>query len=99
MNDGRVALESIARAIAKDLSNTKTTSYDSSKWGSILTFLRLGDFLLLEEEQGLAGVYKLLSPGSHRPIGLTEAEMSRLGRAIALSMCWFLVKRHAGASK
>lgn len=99
MNDGRVGLESIAREIAKGLSRTNPTTYDSTKWGSILTFLRLGEFLTLEEEQGLAGVYKFLSPGSHRPLGLTEAEMSRLGRAIALSMCWFLVKRYTGAAQ
>lgn len=99
MNDGRVALESIAREIAKDLARVNQTSYDPTKWGSILTFLRLGNFLTLEEEQGLAGVYKFLSPGSHRPLSLTEAEMSRLGRAIALSMCWFLVKLHASAAK
>lgn len=62
----------------------------------MLNFLRLNGFLEPEEEQGLAGVYRFLSPGSHRPLGLSQAEMSRLGRAIAMSMCWFVAKRHAG---
>jgi hypothetical protein len=99
MNDGRVALESIAREIAKTLVRPSLPQYDSTKWGSILTFLRMADFLSAEEEHGLAGVYRFLSPGSHRPVGMTEAEMSRLARAIALSMCWFLVKRKSAATQ
>ena len=96
MNDARVALESLVREVANRLPKDDLHAYDPPKWGSMLTFLRLRDFLSLEEEQGLAGVYRFLSPGSHRPLGLSEAEMSRLGRAIAMSMCWFIAKRHAG---
>jgi hypothetical protein len=95
LNDSRVALESIVRQVASSCVSP-VGSYDSSKWGSMLTYLRQNDFLSLEEEQGLAGAYRFLSPGSHRPIGLTDAEMSRLGRAIAMSMCWFTVKRYCG---
>ena len=99
MNDARVALESIVREIASRYPKTETQTYDPAKWGAMLTFLRLNGFFELEEEHGLAGVYRFLSPGSHRPLGLSEAEMSRLGRAIAMSMCWFIVKRHIGITK
>lgn len=95
LNDSRVALESIVRQVAGSCA-AQTGTYDPSKWGSMLTFLQQNSFLSLEEEQGLAGAYRFLSPGSHRPIGLTDAEMSRLGRAIAMSMCWFVVKRYCG---
>lgn len=96
LNDSRVALESIVRQIASACTTAQTGSYDPSKWGSMLTFLRQNSFLSTEEEHGLAGAYRFLSPGSHRPVGLTEAEMARLGRAIAMSMCWFAVKRYCG---
>jgi hypothetical protein len=95
MNDARVALESLAREIAQRLPSMDPQRYDSTKWGSILGFLRTYQFLSLEEEQGLAGVYRFLSPGSHRPLGLTEGEAARLGRSLALSMCWYLVRRYA----
>jgi len=98
MNNARVALESLAREIARRLSSTDPQPYDSTKWGSIVGFLRAQQFLSVEEEQGLAGVYRFLSPGSHRPLGLTEAEASRLGRSLALSMCWYLVRRYSANS-
>lgn len=96
MNDVRVALETLARQVAERYPKEGQSPYDPAKWGSILNFLRSVEFLTLEEEQGLAGVYRFLSPGSHRPLGLSEAEMARLGRALALSMCWFVVKHYSG---
>lgn len=96
VNDARVALETLPRQVAQRYPKEDQAPYDPAKWGSILNFLRSVEFLTLEEEQGLAGVYRFLSPGSHRPLGLSEAEMTRLGRALALSMCWFIVKRYSG---
>lgn len=98
MNNARVALESLAREIAHSLCGAQLPAYDSTKWGSILNFLRSKEFLSIEEEQGLAGVYRFLSPGSHRPVGLTEAEATRLGRSLALGMSWYLVKRYAATA-
>ena len=54
------------------------------------------DILRVEEEQGLAGVFTFDSPGAHTPVGLTELEMTRLGRSLAVSMCYFLIKRCIG---
>jgi hypothetical protein len=54
-------------------------------------------FITNEEEKGLVGVYGFVSPGSHRPLGIPEEQMTRLGRSLALGMCWFLVKSYQSA--
>jgi len=94
LNDIRVALETLARAIAAKQQSVSTPSYDKNKWGAVLNFLRSVDFITQEEERGLAGIYGFVSPGSHRPLGISEEHMARLGRSLALSMCWFLVKTY-----
>ncbi|QLQ03880.1 MAG: hypothetical protein HZY77_14970 [Thiobacillus sp.] len=96
LNDIRVALESLAAAIAESISTCDAPSYDPKKWGSVVTYLKSLEFITPEEERGLVGVYGFVSPGSHRPVGLSEEEMARLGRHLALSMCWFLVKQFKG---
>lgn len=96
LNDIRIALESLAAAVAQVASTNGPPAYDPTKWGSVIAHLKTLGFLTLEEERGLAGVYGFVSPGSHRPLGLSDAEMARLGRHLALSMCWFLVKRYIG---
>ena len=59
-----------------------------------MAHLRKQEFFSIEEERGLVGVYAFLSPGAHRPIGLTAEEACRLGRLMALSICCYLVKRY-----
>lgn len=92
LNNARVALETLAAdiAVSRPLPNGLV---DSTKWGAMVTHLRMSGLITLEEERGLAGVYTFVSPGSHRPIGLSEEQMARLGRSLAMSMCWFLLKR------
>lgn len=75
--------------------HVRSSAYDPTKWGSIVAHLRKQDFFSAEEERGLVGVYAFLCPGAHRPIGLSEEEACRLGRSMALSMCWYLMKRYA----
>lgn len=94
LTNARVALESLARQIASKQFPSDPTSFDPSKWGAVINYLRTQQFFSLEEEKGLVGVYAFLSPGAHRPVGLTEEEACRLGRSLALSMCWYLVKRY-----
>jgi len=94
LNDIRVALETLANAIAVTRQANGTPSYDQTKWGSTIGFLRQMEFITHEEEKGLAGVYGFVSPGSHRPLGISEEHMARLGRSLALGMCWFLVKTY-----
>ena len=96
LTNARVALEAIAREVARRKFHSDPSAYDPTKWGSIVSHLRKQDFFSAEEERGLVGVYAFLSPGAHRPIGLTEAEVCRLGRSMALSMCWYLMRRYAG---
>ena len=98
LNDIRVALETLARRIAITRQASGTPSYDQTKWGSTVSFLRQVDFITKEEEKGLAGVYGFVSPGSHRPLGIPEEQMARLGRSLALGMCWFLVKSYQSAT-
>jgi len=94
LNDVRVALETLARTIAVTQQQAGSPAYEQTKWGSVLGFLKLRGFITQEEEKGLAGVYGFISPGSHRPVGISEEEMARLGRSLALGMCWFLVKSY-----
>ena len=64
--------------------------------GEVVAYLRKTGVLTPEEEAGLTGVFAFLSPGAHRPIGLTDREMTRLGRALSAGMCYFLAKRWLG---
>jgi len=97
LNDIRIALETLAKSIAVTRQTDSSPPYDQSKWGSIISFLKQVGFITQEEEKGLAGVYGFVSPGSHRPLGIPEEQMARLGRSLALGMCWFLVKSYQNA--
>ena len=94
LNDIRVALETLAKAIAAAQQSASSPSYEQTKWGAVIGFLKTVGFITQEEEKGLTGVYGFVSPGSHRPVGLSEEQMARLGRSLALGMCWFLVKSY-----
>lgn len=90
--NARVALETLAADVALDVAGGIPASYNPAKWGEVLQFLRTSGEISIEEEQGLAGVFRLLSPGAHRPVGIPEGQMTRLGRSFALNMCWFLLQ-------
>jgi hypothetical protein len=94
--NARVALETLAGDVASDVASQQRipATYDPSRWGEVLAFLRSSGEITAEEERGLAGVFGFLSPGAHRPVGIPEDQMTRLGRSFALNMCWFLLKNH-----
>ncbi|ABY39385.1 hypothetical protein [Brucella suis] len=94
--NARVALETLAGDVAAHNASQQPTppTYNPSKWGEVLVFLRSSGEITVEEEKGLAGVFGFLSPGAHRPMGIPEDQMTRLGRSFALNMCWFLLKNH-----
>ena len=94
--NARVALETLASDIAADVSSrlSVAASDTPSKWGEVIAFLRNRGELAAEEERGLVGVFGFLSAGAHRPVGVSEDQMARLGRSFALNMCWFLLKNH-----
>lgn len=91
--NARVALEVLARDIAADVGVARGEPAPS-KWGDVLTYLKTRGEISQEEEVGLAGVYRFISPGAHRSVGVSEEQMTRLGRTFALNMCWFLLHNH-----
>lgn len=93
LNDARVALETLAANVAATRSSSHPGNYDPTKWGSVIAYFRSTGFVTAEEEKGLVGVYGFVSPGSHRPLGLSDLEFARLGRSFVAGMCWFLTKR------
>ncbi|RWD51629.1 MAG: hypothetical protein EOS75_31445 [Mesorhizobium sp.] len=97
LNNARVAIQTLATAIANARVATHPGSFDATKWGQVIAFLRTSSFITKQQEEGLAGVFSFVSPGSHTPIGFSEQEFARLGRAIVLSFCYFLAK-HWNAS-
>jgi hypothetical protein len=94
LGNARVALETTGRAIAASASPLRFEG--SPKWGEALISLREVGFISLDQEQGLAGVYRFISPGSHVPVGFSESEFARLGRTLALSSTYFLIKKWNG---
>lgn len=98
LNDARIALQTLATDIADARLTVHPGSFDCTKWGSVISYLRSTGFLTDEEERGLVGVFGFVSPGSHRPVGLSDQEFARLGRSFASGMCWFLVKCYRAGS-
>ncbi len=95
LSNAPVALETMARGIAKArwARHPTPSPFDEKSWGSTLGYLRQSGFLTEEDEKGLAGLYRFVSPGAHTPLGFTEAEAVRLGRSLAGFASYFLVKR------
>jgi hypothetical protein len=98
LNDARIALQTIATDIATVRVTSHAGTFDATKWGSVISYLRVSGFITVEEEKGLVGVFGFVSPGSHRPLGFSELEFARLGRSLVSGMCWFLVKRYEASA-
>ena len=92
LGNARVALETLAKSIARERQARHPRSFDPSKWGQVADYLRVSGFITKQQEDGLTGVYSFASPGSHTPVGFSEQEFARLGRSLALGFCYFLVK-------
>jgi hypothetical protein len=93
LSNARVALQTLATAIANVRKVTHPGSFDDTKWGQVLAYLRSSGLITKSEEEGLAGVFSFVSHGAHIPVGLSEEEVARLGRSLVASMSYFLVKR------
>ena len=93
LNNARVALQTLATSIAQARLQGHPGNFDAEKWGQIVAYLRKSDFVTKKQEEGLTGVFSFISPGSHKPIGFSEEEFARLGRSLAVSICYFLVKQ------
>ena len=91
----RIGLETLTKMIVKGWQSQHPDNFNEDKWGEILAYLRKSDFITKKEEEGLSGVYTFVSPGAHAPIvNSGDEEMTRLGRNLVISMCYFLVKRY-----
>ena len=88
----------LATSIAQARSATHPESFDATKWGQVIAYLGTSKFITEQQERGLAGVFGFISPGSHTPIGFKEEEFARLGRSLAVSFCYFLVKLQNASS-
>lgn len=96
LTDARVALQTLATSIATVRAGGTPVGFDPTKWGQVAAYLRTSGFLTKAEEDGLTGVFSFVSPGAHTLLGQSEEEMTRMGRSMVVSMCYFLVKSYVG---
>lgn len=94
----RIVLETIARRVGPAIANRQGVAPPADTWGAALAFLRTTAMLIsVQEEQTVASMYTLISPGAHRPTGLTDEEWARLARTFALSAAYFLLRKYRTA--
>jgi hypothetical protein len=98
LSNARVALETLARDIAAERRRTRPASFDEASWGAVIGYLRQSGFLSGKEENLICRVYDLLSEGAHVPVGFTEEDWVRLGRGMAMSSAYLLIKRYKGGA-
>ncbi len=94
LSHSRIALETLVRAIAKDRGSEINES--SKAWGKSLSYLQSIGFITNKEEGAIASTYTFISDGAHVPVGFTEEEFSRFGRNLAMSVCYFIIKKFNG---
>jgi hypothetical protein len=89
----RIALETIARRGAANLGTRHGRSPTQDSWGAALHFLKAEGVITQVEEDALAKVYTLISPGAHVPRGLTDEQWALLARTFAVSGAYFLARQ------
>lgn len=92
LTNARIALESLARDVAGSI--LPAGAAVPTKWGDCLLTLRQYGEITIQEEHAIAGAYTFMSAGAHRSVGVSEEQMTRLGRSFALNLCWFLLQNH-----
>ena len=95
LSHSRIALETLVRSIAEN----KGLQIDepNKAWGKSLSYLRKSNFISNKEEGAIASTYTFISDGSHIPVGFTEEEFVRFGRNLAMSVCYFIIKKFNGS--
>lgn len=94
LSNARIALETLVKSVASEL---EAKPEQCEKFGTALAFLTTVEFLDKAQEKAVSGNYLLVSAGLHRTIGFSEQEYVRFGRHLALSSCYFIVKRWNGS--
>lgn len=89
LSKARISLETIVRTIAIDKYNNSNDS-----WGNALSKLRTESFITQKEEELMGKLYGFISDGSHIPLGFTEEEYARYGRNLAMSKCYYIIKKY-----
>jgi hypothetical protein len=85
LNNARVALQTLATDIADAQARRHPATFDRTKWGAVISYLRTSGFITVEEEEGLAGVFRFVSPGSR---ALTVRSGSRRPSSPGLVAPW-----------
>lgn len=89
LSKSRIALETIVRTIAIDkYSNT------NDRWTNALSYLKINSFLTQKEEELIGKIYGFISNGSHIPLGFTDKEYARYSRNLAISKCYYIIKKY-----
>ena len=88
----RIALETIVKRIAVALGAGGTSGTGRAGWGPALLGLRTQGLIDIQTEQTIAGVYTLISPAAHIPVGIDDEEWARLARTFTLSICYYVTK-------
>ena len=100
-NDGttkaRIALETVVRRSAAAIATARAKTAPLDTWGAALFFLRQEGVITLPEEEALAKVYTLISPGAHVPKGLTDEQWALLARTFAVSGGYFALRQYLAA--
>ena len=47
-----------------------------------------------KEEELMGKLYGFISDGSHIPLGFTQEEYARYGRNLAMSKCYYIIKKY-----
>ena len=95
LTHARVALETIVRTIASG--RGLDIEQNAKAWGRSLSHIRSAGFVTNKEEAAIASTYTFISDGAHIPVGFTEEEFTRFGRNLAMSVCYFIIKKFNGS--
>ena len=90
LSKARIAIETIVRNKVEDETGT------NKSWGKSLSVLKTNGFITQNEENALSSIYTLVSDGSHKPLGFTDAEYSRYGRNLIMTTCYYIIKKQNG---
>jgi hypothetical protein len=92
----RIVLETLVKRIALNMGAQLPSAAGRAAWGPALLGLRTNGLIDEPTERTIAGVYTLISPAAHMPVGMGDEEWARLTRTFALGICYYVVKLYEG---
>lgn len=91
----RVSLETLCKELAVQ-KGFVVSDIDTKVWGNSIRFLKEKTFFDKKEEDAISSIYTFISPGAHKPLGFTDEEFARFGMNLAISVCYYVVKKSNG---